>query len=262
MDDKKKIPVDDKVINEKQCKKQKGIDENSVLYKSFMDFKDELDRRNDKYERLVVMSRDTTIQSKRVIFGLLQKNKDISKKVFEAKERIKLIQQNVMKIGVELENEDAYKFARSFSPGFQEFIEAVSLLHYIETKQIISYADVNNLYFQYNNKHVLLTPFDYMLGMADLTGELMRMAINSISEGAFEQVDEICVTLRIVHNEFSKSIGCHREMSKKASVMKSSVEKVENACYMLKVRGSEVPTHMIQDLVKDHLQDSLQGGEC
>lgn len=49
-----------------------GIDDNSPIIKSFRIFQIELDSRNDRYERIVKLSRDITIESKRIIF-LLQR---------------------------------------------------------------------------------------------------------------------------------------------------------------------------------------------
>ena len=38
-------------------------------------------------------------------------------------------------------------------------------------------------------------------------------------------------------------------------MLKSSLEKVERACYTLRVRGSEIPTHMLADVFSDQDQD-------
>ena len=48
----------------------KDLDETSPIIISFRGFQSELDDRHDRYERLVKISRDVTIDSKRVIFGL------------------------------------------------------------------------------------------------------------------------------------------------------------------------------------------------
>lgn len=88
-----------------------------------------------------------------------------------------------------------------------------------------------------------------MLGVADLTGELMRMAINRIGSREFTEAEYICQILRSIYQEFSKFAYEHREMSKKINVMKASLNKVESACYNVKVRGSEVPDNMLADMV-------------
>lgn len=239
-------------------KKKNILQESSDLYKCFISYRDHLDKRNDKYERLVKTSRDITIRSKRVIFGLLRKHEELESLVSEAEENIKPILELISKIAEELVNEDPYRFLRAVSPGLQEFIEAVSLLHYLKSKKLVSYEEVLSLYFQFENNKVLLTHYDYILGVADLTGELMRMAINCISEGNPTRVDEICLMLRLIYNEFSVFSGVHRDMNRKMNVMKNSLKKVENACYVLKIRGSEVPAFLLEDLnlLKDSDENS------
>lgn len=91
-----------------------------------------------------------------------------------------------------------------------------------------------------------LTPVDYLLGVADLTGELMRMCINSVGNGDIDTPFEVSQFLRQVYDGFS-FIGNTElyEVSKKLYTLKQSLAKVKKACYALKVRGSEIPKHML-----------------
>lgn len=219
------------------------LDTDSKLYKDFKSYQNELDTRNDKHERLVKISRDVTIHSKRAIFCLLRGQDET---VLEAEGKIEEVKSLIFKINKELEEEDMYKFLRAFSPGLQEFIEAVSLLFYVKHKKVISYSETKELYFCSADK--LLTSYDYVYGIADLTGELMRMAINSVGSGDFSAVEEICVVLQQIYSEFSSFGSSQREMSRKMATMKQSLRKVENACYQLKVRRTEIPEHMLTDI--------------
>lgn len=47
-----------------------GVDESSPVIQMFRGFQQELDYRHDKHERIVKLSRDITIESKRAIFLL------------------------------------------------------------------------------------------------------------------------------------------------------------------------------------------------
>lgn len=47
-----------------------------------------------------------------------------------------LVDRDYKKIGQELEDEDPYRYHRVISPGTQEFIEALTLLEYMQTGQI------------------------------------------------------------------------------------------------------------------------------
>merc|ERR1712141_27278 len=103
------------------------------------------------------------------------------------------------KVSFETKNEDRYKFSRAVSPGIQEFIEAVTLLYYIKEKRLVTYEEVDKLFFIFDEGSVLLTHTDYMLGVADLTGELMRMAINHIGSREFAESEAICDVLRTIY---------------------------------------------------------------
>lgn len=94
-----------------------------------------------------------------------------------------------------------------------------------------------------------ITPVDYLLGVADLTGELMRMCINSVGNGDIDTPFEVSQFLRQVYDGFSfiGNTGPY-EVSKKLYTLKQSLSKVENTCYALKARDSEIPKHMLADV--------------
>lgn len=94
---------------------------------------------------------------------------------------------------------------------------------------------------------IVVPPVEYILGIADLTGELMRMAINSVGAGDFDVPFQISLFIRLIYDAFVSFGNVNRELNRKISVLRSSLHKVENACYMLKVRGSEIPKHMLAD---------------
>jgi len=93
----------------------------------------------------------------------------------------------------------------------------------------------------------------------------MRRAINSVSTRPGRTIAmEICTALRHIESSFSRIYipsnsgigGFSGELSKKISVMKASVSKVESACYNVHVRGSERPEGWSMDV-----NDSGGGGK-
>ena len=96
---------------------------------------------------------------------------------------------------------------------------------------------------------VHVPPTEYMLGVADLTGEMMRMAITSVGKGDLDLPFELCKFLRVVLDAFVSYGNASRELNRKLWTLKQSVQKVENACYTLQVRGSEIPKHMLADVL-------------
>ncbi|KAK3553801.1 hypothetical protein QTP70_012232 [Hemibagrus guttatus] len=114
----------------------------------------------------------------------------------------------------------------AFMPGaqpgsIQEYVEAVSFNHFIKHRTLISLEEINAcLVFMRDEKTetkvcgrglwpgacVLtfqVTPTDYLLGVADLTGELMRMCISSVGNGDVDTPFELSNFLRQIHDGFS-----------------------------------------------------------
>ncbi len=94
-----------------------------------------------------------------------------------------------------------------------------------------------------------ITPTNYLLGIADLTGELMRMCISSVGNGDIDTPFQLSGFLREIHDGFAYigNTGPY-EVSKKLHTLRQSLGKVEDACYTLRVRGSEIPKHMLADV--------------
>lgn len=242
--------------NEGSLPKRK-IDENSPIIASFKEHQKELDLRHDKHERLVKCSRDVTIASKRIIF-LLQRfpGSDNREQIFkDADEKFLEVKELLKTIASELEGEDPFLFARAYSPGLQEYIEALSFCHYLKHKTLISFEQVKAS-FEFSNeggKDLDLNPFDYILGIADLTGELMRLCINSAANGDRNTPFEVCRFLREVHDAFVSFGNVSRDVVSKVRVLKTSMNKVEAACYTLKVRGSEIPQFSLAEALNSEV---------
>lgn len=112
---------------------------------------------------------------------------------------------------------------------------------------------------------------DYLLGIFDMTGELMRFAITAMATGgripssSLEdsermEVDagagerDVLTDLRALRAALEKletgpgSGWFARDVEKKMSVMRTSVEKVEKALYGLVIRGRERPSGWMPEL--------------
>ena len=112
-----------------------------------------------------------------------------------------------------------------------------------------------------------MTDEDYLLGLFDLTGEIMRFAVTSLSTGGLAAqsasgenhphlppsqvgvVDDLRQMRSLLETlSVPRKHSIHRELTKKVEVMQNSVEKVERAAYGILVRGSERPSGWIPDL--------------
>merc|ERR1719471_1379648 len=91
---------------------------------------------------------------------------------------------------------------------------------------------------------------DFVLGLADLTGEVMRQAINGVGLGNVAGCFDLLDFLHEIHGGFvmlpRNDLRERFELERKLKVLRQSMRKVENACYNINVRGTEVPKHMLK----------------
>uniref|UniRef100_A0A034VYP2 Translin-associated protein X n=1 Tax=Bactrocera dorsalis TaxID=27457 RepID=A0A034VYP2_BACDO len=270
-----------------QQKHKTGQDSNfseelNPVVKVFQEYALELDDKHDRYERIVKLSRDITIESKRIIFLLhtIDGRKNNRSKVLEEAEKrlTKVIEVNFKSIALELNGQDPYQYRCAYSPGLQEFIEAYSFMEYYKSGADEKPGTMSDWMFlqqkmQYerDDKHNTITdesqktiespnqldietdvkavpqkfeffvdPTEYILGIADLTGELMRRCINSLGSGETDVCLETCKVLQQLYSGYiSLNVQRCRELSRKIYTMRQSVLKAENVCYNVKVRGGE-----------------------
>uniref|UniRef100_A0A670HLY4 Translin associated factor X n=1 Tax=Podarcis muralis TaxID=64176 RepID=A0A670HLY4_PODMU len=122
-----------------------SINPPSAMTMSFKAFQVELDTKHDKYERLVKLSRDITIESKRVIFLLhrITSAPNGEEILMESETKLDLVRQKIKQVAQELMGEDMYQFHRAISPGLQEYVEAVSFQYFIKTRSLVSIEEIN-----------------------------------------------------------------------------------------------------------------------
>lgn len=191
--------------------------EESLIVKQFREYNDELMDKHDRYERLVKKSRDITIESKRLIFllhSIDSRSSDFDKCLSDAFNRLMVLcDVHFLNVAKELAGNDQYQYVRAYSAGLQEFIEAHTYYLYLKKECIFDWGQLQKK-FTYEIKPEQLTknedeivavqiqsdlddstqirdtfikclvqPNDFMLGLADLSGEIMRKCVNSLGVG-------------------------------------------------------------------------------
>ncbi|MQM01280.1 hypothetical protein Taro_034031 [Colocasia esculenta] len=164
--------------------------------------------------------------------------------------------QYMTKLVKELRGTDFWKLRRAYSPAVssvtnptflkvQEYVEAATLCRFCKAGTLLNLDEINaNLLSlsEPSTEPLQINILDYLLGVADLTGELMRLAIGRISDGELEYAEKICRFVRDIYREISvllPAIDDNSEMKKKMETMLQSVVKIENALFSVHVRGSE-----------------------
>lgn len=115
----------------------------------FRNYAAQLDAKNDLFETLVKGSRDTTIESKRIIFLLLRcaghprESLEMHQILSDAKVRLQQLEGSSLQYMAKcLSGEDAHLFNRAFTAGLQEYIESLSLWHYLSEGSLIELEQV------------------------------------------------------------------------------------------------------------------------
>ncbi|EGE86587.1 translin-associated factor TraX [Blastomyces dermatitidis ATCC 18188] len=242
----------------------------STIRSIFNTFRGDLDEHHDRRERVIKASRDITALSKKIIFSLHRVralNKPLPKNITEDnQERLAQITALFNSVVPDLAGINEHRYQWQISPGIQEYIEAATFQHYVETQRLMSLDDVTESL----PPGILVTEADYILGLFDLTGEMMRFAITTMSADSVKTMSvdgaaptgsnekdtsrgSILLDLRQLRAMFEsinvpRGHSLNRDFGKKLEVMQRCVEKVERAAYGLLVRGSERPGGWIPDL--------------
>ena len=194
-----------------------------------------------------------------------------------------IIENQYKHIAADVQGLNAFRYPQ-ITGGNQEFMEALSFHHYLETQTLISYDESRERVAKMSGSAgaVLLTPEDYILGIFDMVGELMRFSITAMAtngklpagkpkkeqqaiqeDPAADRMDVDEQTqdeeprtvlsdlraLRLQLEMFEPGGGKFAaDVRKKADVMRECVDKVEKALYGLTVRGTERPKGWVPDV--------------
>ncbi|KAI1173573.1 Translin [Nemania sp. FL0916] len=233
----------------------------------FEGFRDELDEHHDRRMRIGKVSRDVTALSKKIIFSL-QRVRKLSQPIpdriqSEIDGRLKEIAELLATIEPDVQGMNRHRY-----PLFclEEFVEAVSFAHYLRRQALITLAEAQAAL----PAAIPLTAADYVFGVFDLTGEMMRFAtaVTGLSgsmptgEGKVGEDGDAKRTILADMQEVSSLLqispivgGKSYTYAKKLDVMIEQVRKVERLGYGVVVRGNERPKGWIPDL-----NDGFTGG--
>lgn len=131
----------------------------------------------------------------------------------------------------------------------EELIEALSFAHYLRHQRLITPEETQAA----TPGGIVLTPHDYLYGVFDLFGELMRFATVTTAQNGemLGGVDgrNILGDIQELGCAFELLAGIPtRDYRGKMEAMRQSVRKVEKLGYGLVVRGSERPKGWVPDM--------------
>ncbi|KAI0377555.1 Translin [Hypomontagnella monticulosa] len=223
----------------------------------FEGFRDELDEHHDRRMKIGKVSRDVTALSKKIIFSLQRVrklNQPIPPRIQkDIDDRLKEISELLATIEGDVAGMNRYRYPLIC---LEEFIEAISFSHYLQHQKIITPSQAQEAL----PVNIPLTPSDYVFGIFDLTGEMMRFAtaltaLSGSMPGVSTEGSDDDRTILNDMQEVSSMLqicptlgGKPGTYSKKLSIMIEQVRKVERLGYGITVRGNERPKGWMPDL--------------
>jgi len=181
--------------------------------KKFDSMRKELEVFDRNRENTINTSRKVIKESKLVIYAVHKGNMN------EAGKHVTKIKELMKKLPKENFDTGMANVAR------QEYVEALVFYHYVKNDKIVSMEELG------------MGTYEYLLGLCDLTGELMRKAVNLIIKGKLSDAEKIRDLVDEIYHEFLDFNLRNGELRKKSDQIKWNLEKLENMMYDLKIKG-------------------------
>lgn len=245
---------------EEPCAKQAKI--KMVPEELFCAYAKQLGDVNDRKERLIKCSRDLTSSSKKLIFRALQSipgsrpapgsDKAVSQLLGMRKGLLDLfvpIEKELVSATTAAtdgsEGTTYWHYYRQISPGIQEFVESYTLLWYLMEGTLVTREEVQAAVHETLKKALgattcvtEITVEDYLLGVLDLTGEVMRHGVGA-SSADISVCEKDCAFVGSIHSAFNSILLRGSEFKNKIDVLKSSLCKLEKVLYDYKLSHAE-----------------------
>ncbi len=168
-------------------------------------------------EELIKKSRDVIRLSKQLI-NALHRDEDASKFLDEIKKAQSILDKLVSK------NNKLY-YQGSYKAAVMEYVEALLYYGYINEEKVLTRKELN-----------VNTDY-YLLGVLDLTGELMRKAVLNSTKGKFSSVVKIRDAIEGIYVELSNFDFRESEFRRKFDGIKYDLKKIEDLILDLKLKG-------------------------
>lgn len=171
-----------------------------------------------KREELIKGSRSILKLSKQIIYSVHRKDMKNAKIVVAKITKALNALQKLVKNNPKLETVGAYKVAVG------EYAEALLYYHFIKDNKIPTHTQL-----KINTKH-------YLLGLCDLTGELVRKAVFLAGKGKYKDVIKIKNCVDEIYGEIIKFNIRNGDLRKKSDSIKYDLKKLEDLTLQIKLK--------------------------
>lgn len=179
----------------------------------------EFKRQDNERENLIKKSRDILKLSKQIIYSVHRG--DIS----EADKLVHAIEKEAKELDKIAGKHAALEESGSFRVAYMEYVEAVLYYNFVKNKKIPT------------RKELRVSIEHYLLGLCDLTGELVRKAVFLAGKGKVNEVIKIKELVDEIYGELLKFDFRENELRRKFDAVKYDLRKLEDLVLDLKLKG-------------------------
>ena len=166
-----------------------------------------LEQFEEKREETISKSRDIIKTSKLIIYALQRDDLSTATKHIEViKKQIKALSQQKYDTNMDV-------------VALQEYVEAVTFYHFVKEKKIPTRKQLN------------VSAEAYLLGLCDLTGELVRKAVNAVINKKPKEALQCKELCEEIYGQFLQFNLRNGELRKKADSIKWNLQKLESIIY-------------------------------
>ena len=167
-------------------------------------------------ERLIKQSRVVLKLSKQIIYAV---HRD---EISNAGKLISSIEKEKRKLDVIAKHSHKMPYEGSYKIAVQEYVEALLYYNFIKTGKLVD---------------LKVLPEHFVLGLADLPGELVRKAVFLAGKGKNDKVVKIKEEVDMIYGELLKFDFRDNEIRRKVDSIKYDLRKLEDLVLDLKLKG-------------------------
>jgi translin len=186
--------------------------------KDFAEMVEEYSKADSVREDIIKLGRDIIKASKQIIYNTHRN--DLAK----AESGVKEIKKLISKFNEIAEKEPELLYSGTYRSTVQEYVEAITYFSFVKDKKIPS------------RKELDVRPECYLLGLCDLTGELVRNAILSATKEKYAEVKNIYGLVEEIFNNMMQFDFRNSDLRKKFDSVKYDLKKLEDLVLQLKLK--------------------------
>ncbi len=185
--------------------------------KDVQDILDYMEKYEERRESLIRKARDVIKVSKQLIYSIhrddMESAEKFSKKIVEEHEKLKEIAE------IDLVHEGIFKV------GEQEYVEGMAYYYYVKENRIPT------------QKELEVNPRFYLMGICDLTGELVRKAINDAIDGDLDSALKIKKVVEDIYGHLLKFDFRDSDLRRNFDRIRRDLKKMEDIALEIKLKN-------------------------